>query len=132
TSRLPLVVADGEPLQTVLRQLLDHHPPAVILTSGGTGLTPDDLTPEQTAPLLDKQIPGIMEALRAHGRTKTPLAALSRGVAGVAGSTVIVNLPGSPKAVAEGTEVLAQLLPHLCDQVADLRPTEHKETHEHR
>ncbi|WP_258934975.1 molybdopterin-binding protein [Nesterenkonia pannonica] len=75
-------------------------------------------------PLLDKEIPGIMEAVRAHGRAKNPLAALSRGIAGVTGRTAIINLPGSPKAVREGMEVLAPLLPHLCDQIADIRAHE--------
>ena len=122
--RNPLVIPDGHAVGAELSQMLAHSPPTVILTSGGTGVTPDDLTPEHTIPLLDKQLPGVMEALRAHGLTRTPLAALSRGVAGVSGSTVIINLPGSPGAVAEAAEVLSELLPHLCDQVADIRPSD--------
>ena len=119
----PRFITDGEEVGAALSQLLDQREIQVILTSGGTGVTPDDLTPEHTAPLSDKHLPGVMEAIRAYGRTKTPLAALSRGVAGVSGSTVIVNLPGSPSAVADAADILSELLPHLCDQAADLRPT---------
>ncbi|NLS10938.1 MogA/MoaB family molybdenum cofactor biosynthesis protein [Nesterenkonia sp. MY13] len=119
--RPPVIIPDGEGVLAALSELLVQIEPAVIITSGGTGLTPDDLTPEYTKPMLDKEIPGVVEAIRAHGRTKNPLAALSRGVAGVKDSTVIINLPGSPKAVREGMEVLVELLPHLCDQVADIR-----------
>lgn len=120
-TRPPVVIPDGEGVLAALSELLVQIEPAVIITSGGTGLTPDDLTPEYTKPMLDKEIPGVVEAIRAHGRTKNPLAALSRGVAGVKDRTVIINLPGSPKAVREGMEVLVELLPHLCDQVADIR-----------
>ncbi len=119
--RPPVIIPDGEGVLAALSELLVQVAPAVIITSGGTGLTPDDLTPEFTTPLLNKEIPGIMEAVRAHGRSQNALASLSRGVAGVADGTVIVNLPGSPKAVREGMEVLVELLPHLCDQVADIR-----------
>lgn len=129
--RDPLIIPDGQTVGAELSHMLAHSPPEVILTSGGTGVTPDDLTPEHTSPLVDKQLPGVMEALRAHGRTKTPLAALSRGVAGVAGSTVIINLPGSPRAVAQAAEVLGELLPHLCDQVADIRPSDAWGGHHH-
>ena len=122
--RPPVIIPDGEGVLAALSELLVQVAPAVIITSGGTGLTPDDLTPEYTTPLLDKEIPGVMEAVRAHGRSQNPLASLSRGVAGVAEGTVIVNLPGSPKAVREGMEVLIGLLPHLCDQVADIRSHE--------
>lgn len=119
--RPPVIIPDGEAVLAVLTELLTQVEPAVIITSGGTGLSPDDMTPEFTAPLLEKEIPGIMEAIREYGRAKTPYAALSRGVAGVAGQTVVVNLPGSPKAVQDGMEVLSALLPHLCDQVAGKR-----------
>ena len=120
-TRPPVIIPDGEGVLAAISELLVQIEPAAIITSGGTGLTPDDLTPEFTKPMLDKEIPGVVEAIRAHGRTKNPLAALSRGVAGVKDRTVIINLPGSPKAVREGMEVLVELLPHLCDQVADIR-----------
>ena len=96
-----LVVPDGEAVGAALRALLTQAP-AVIITSGGTGLSPTDATPEQTLPLLDREIPGIMEGIRGAGTAKTPLAMLSRGHAGAAGQTFIVNLPGSPKGVMDG------------------------------
>ncbi len=120
--RPPVIIPDGEGVLAALSELLSAVAPAVIITSGGTGLTPDDLTPEFTEPLLDKQIPGVMEAVRAHARQTRPMAAINRGMAGVAEGTVIINLPGAPQAVREGMEVLVDLLPGLCDQVADLRP----------
>ncbi|WP_372699982.1 molybdenum cofactor biosynthesis protein B [Arthrobacter sp. JSM 101049] len=112
----PTIVPDGEAVGTALRRLLQAEP-AVIITSGGTGLSPDDSTPEMTEPLLDRQIPGIMEAIRAAGRAKTPHAALSRGHAGTAGRTFIVNLPGSPGGVADALAVLDPLIGHLCEQI---------------
>lgn len=120
--RPPVIIPDGEGVLAALSELLSAIAPEVIITSGGTGLTPDDLTPEFTEPLLDKRIPGLMEAVRVHAGRTRPMAAVSRGVAGVAEGTVIVNLPGSPQAVREGMEVLVEILPGLCDQVADLRP----------
>ena len=119
--RPPVIIPDGKAVLAVLTELLTQVEPAVIITSGGTGLSPDDMTPEFTAPLLDKEIPGIMEAIREYGRTKTPFAALSRGLAGISGQTAVINLPGSPKAVQDGMEVLSTLLPHLCDQVTGKR-----------
>lgn len=119
--RPPVIIPDGEGVLAALAELLVQVAPDVVITSGGTGLTPDDLTPEYTLPLLDKEIPGIMEAVRAQVARVNPLVALTRGVAGVAESTVIINLPGSPKAVREGMDVLVELIPALCDQVADLR-----------
>jgi molybdenum cofactor synthesis domain-containing protein len=109
-----MVVPDGEPVGAAIRALLTQHP-AVVITSGGTGLNPDDRTPEVTRPLLDREIPGIMEAIRHAGAAKTPLAALSRGHAGAAGKTFIVNLPGSPKGVMDGLSVLDPVIGHLCD-----------------
>jgi cyclic pyranopterin phosphate synthase len=92
--------------------------PAVIITTGGTGMSATDRTPEATSELLDRQLPGVMEAIRARGLASTPLAALSRGLAGSAGGTVIVNLPGSTGGVEDGLAVLDEVLPHLVAQVA--------------
>ena len=111
-----MVVPDGEPVGAAIRALLTQQP-AVVITSGGTGLSPDDRTPDVTLPLLDREIPGIMEAIRRAGAAKTPLAAVCRGHAGAAGSTVIVNLPGSPKGVMDGLSVLDPVIGHLCDQL---------------
>ena len=92
--------------------------PAVVITTGGTGMSPTDRTPEATAALLDRELPGIPEAIRARGLAHTPKAALSRGVAGTVGGTVIVNLPGSTGGVRDGLAVLDELLEHLVAQVA--------------
>lgn len=87
----------------------------VILTTGGTGLSPRDVTPEATRQVLEREAPGIAEALRAASLQKTPMAMLSRGVAGIRRQALIVNLPGSPKAVAECLEVLLPVLPHAVE-----------------
>lgn len=89
----------------------------LILTNGGTGLHPRDVTPDATLEVIDKEIPGIAEAMRWKGYTKTKTAILSRAVAGVKGKTLIINLPGSPKAVRESLEVIMDALPHAIDKI---------------
>jgi molybdenum cofactor synthesis domain-containing protein len=100
---------------------------AVVLTTGGTGLGPRDVTPEATAEVLDRVAPGIAEALRADSFAKTPHALLSRGLAGVCGRTLVVNLPGSPGGCHDGFEVLRPALKHAVDLLAG-EPTAHKQT----
>ncbi len=90
----------------------------LVVTTGGTGLTPRDVTPQATAAILDYEIPGIAEAMRADGRRSTPFAALSRGVVGVRGHTLIVNLPGSPKGALESLEVVLGVLDHALETIA--------------
>jgi molybdenum cofactor synthesis domain-containing protein len=112
----PVVVPDGEPVAEALRAAVAEGV-EVVVTSGGTGVTPTDRTPEATRGLLDFEIPGIAEAIRAYSRDKVPAAALSRGLAGAAGRTLIVNLPGSKGGAKDGLAVLGPILRHTVDQL---------------
>ena len=89
----------------------------LILTTGGTGLSPRDVTPDATREVIEREVPGIVEAMRMEGFKKTKRAMLSRAIAGVRGKTLIINLPGSPKAVKENLEVIMEILPHAIEKI---------------
>jgi len=112
----PQVVADGDPVEAALRDAL-RAGYDVVVTTGGTGLTPTDLTPEMTRKVLDREVPGIADAIRQEGAAAgVPASVLSRGLAGLAGQTLIVNLPGSTGGVRDGMAVLSRVLAHAVDQ----------------
>ena len=118
-------ILPDEPAQIAARlaALADAGQVAAIFTTGGTGVALRDVTPEATRRVLDREIPGMPEVMRATGRRATPLAALSRGVAGTRGKVLIVNLPGSPKGAVESLDAIVELVPHVLDLLSG--KTEH-------
>lgn len=112
---MELVADEADQIATILRRLADSGQVAVILTTGGTGVALRDVTPEGTRNVIEREIPGLGELMRAEGLKYTPKAVLSRGLAGVRGRTLIVNLPGSPKGALESFDAIAKLVPHIVD-----------------
>ena len=112
----PLVVPDGDPVGKALRQAIEDGVDAVV-TSGGTGINPTDRTPDVTRAVLDYEVPGIAEAIRAYSRDRIPTSVLSRGLSGVAGRSLIVNLPGSTGGARDGLAVLGPILSHAVEQL---------------
>jgi molybdopterin adenylyltransferase len=111
-----VVADDRAAIATRLRAGAARHP--LIVTTGGTGLTPRDVTPQATLDVVEFEVPGLAEAMRADGRTKTPFAALSRSVVGVVGRTLVVNTPGSPKAALESLDAIVPVLDHALETLA--------------
>lgn len=113
-----VIIPDDVPIiQSVLRRFADEHQMALVVTTGGTGVSPRDVTPEATLSILEREIPGMAEAMRASSLRKTPHAMISRAVAGIRGCTLIVNLPGSPGGAVENLNVLLPALPHAIEKI---------------
>ena len=119
-----IVPDESDRIASVLSRWADDGAADVIITTGGTGLSPRDVTPEATRMVIERDVPGIAEAIRAAGQARTPRSALSRGLAGARAQTLIVNLPGSPSRVKEGLKVLEPIVEHAV-QLLTGRPTDH-------
>jgi molybdopterin adenylyltransferase len=117
-ARREVVADDRDRIATLLRELTDTGEVDLVTVTGGTGFGPRDVTPEATADVVDRPAPGLAEAMRAAGRAVTPLADLSRGICGVRGRTLIVDLPGSPKGATESLEAIVGIIPHALQLLA--------------
>jgi len=115
-----IIPDDREQIAGTLRELVSRGTIALVITAGGTGLSDRDQTPEATRDVIEREAPGLAELLRLKGLEHTPRAMLSRGVAGVCGRTLIVNLPGSPRAVREGLSTLLPILPHALETLTGM------------
>ena len=109
---------EQDQIESALLEMCDNITPDIIFTTGGTGFAPRDVTPEATKKVIEKEVPGIPEAIRAKSLTITPRAMLSRAVAGIRGKTLIINLPGSPKAVRESIDVVLPILEHALETLS--------------
>ena len=112
---LEVVGDDRDAIAAALRRLADDEGVRFVFTTGGTGLTPDDVTPEATLDVIDREAPGYAEAIRADSRSHTPLGILTRGVAGIRGRTLIVNFPGNPKAIGQSWPIMEPTLRHAAE-----------------
>ncbi len=112
-----IVPDEAEEISRVLCELSDHRKTALIITTGGTGVAPRDVTPEATMAVIERVVPGMAEAMRSSSLAKTPHAMISRGIAGIRGTSLIVNLPGSPRGAIENLQVLLPALPHALNKI---------------
>lgn len=128
--RQTVVPDEREEIEYTLIALADEAEMDLVVTTGGTGVTPRDVTPEATQVIIEQEMPGLAEVLRSTGYQETPLAAISRSVTGIRGQTLIINLPGNPKAVRDGMEALSPILPHTIRMIRG-EETEHDEGMRH-
>lgn len=113
-----VTIPDERPeIAATLRRLIAAHTPGVVFTTGGTGVTPRDVTPEATRDVIEREIPGFGELMRAEGLRTTPFASLSRSLAGTSGGVLIVNLPGSPRGAVQSLDAILKLVPHVLDLI---------------